>query len=168
MGSATANSFGTVAEADTYFNTQYHPDAPWEDLDADVKAKVLIMAAQWMSSLIEWTGYVVDATQSLPWPRSGMLKRNMLEYVAEDEIPSEVKYAQFELARLLGYEDRTVESEITAKSITSLKVSNIEMTFKELAMDEPMIPSVATNLLVPSWIESINGSSSGTRELVRA
>jgi hypothetical protein len=97
-----------------------------------------------------------------------MLQRNEWAYHADSVIPQEVKNCQFELARLLLNADRTVESDIVAQGITSLKAGPIGLTFKELAPSAPVIPSVATDLLVPSWIISITGRITGVRELIRS
>jgi hypothetical protein len=167
-GSASANSYGNLAEASIYHNTQYHPGVAWEDSDDEIRSQALIMATQWMEALIDWTGYTTSATQALAWPRVGMARRNLWTAVPDTEVPTEVKNAQFELARLLIYSDRTVESDVAAQGITSLKVGSIALTFKDNAVGAPTIPAIVSDLLVPSWIMTIRGQQMGTRELERA
>jgi hypothetical protein len=167
-GATNANSYGTLVEADAYHSTQYHPDAAWEESDPDTQNQVLIMATKQMDALIQWVGYTTSATQSLLWPRQGMIKRNLWEYYASNVIPNEVKYCQFELARLLIYTDRTTENDVTAQGISSLKAGPIALKFKEMTSSPPVIPCTATDLLVPDWIEVIIGQQSGVRDLVRS
>lgn len=134
----------------------------------ETKNPALIMAAQWMTALIEWTGYTTTSTQALPWPRVGMMQRNEWASIDDGVIPNEVKYAQFELARLLIHADRTAESDISAQDITSIKAGPIALTFREYAPGAPVMPGVVTDLLVPSWVLSIRSNRIGERELLRA
>lgn len=167
-GAANANSFGTLAEANSYHETQYHPDAPWEDLDDITKTQLLIMATQLMVNQIEWTGYTTSSTQALSWPRVDMMQRNEWSAVPTTDIPVEVKNATFELARILGYNDRTVESDIAANGITQLKAGPISMMFKINNNPGPApIPISVTDMLVPSWFTTVRGQKVTTQELLR-
>jgi hypothetical protein len=134
----------------------------------ELKNPALIMATQQMTALIEWEGCTSTATQALPFPRMGLMQRNRWASIPQDVVPNEVKYCQFELARLLLNADRTTESDVSAQGITSLKAGPIALTFKEDGPTPPVIPSVATDLLVPQWIIDIRGVPTGTRELERA
>jgi len=134
----------------------------------EIKNPALIMAAQQMTALIMWTGYTTSSTQSLPWPRVGMVQRNYWASISDNTIPIELKIAQFELARLLYYSDRTAESDVEAQGISSLKAGPVSLVFKESESSSGIIPDNILNLLVPSWIDSIVDQNSGTRELMRA
>jgi hypothetical protein len=161
--SATASGSGAVVipvKSLTYFSGGSYQE--------ELKNPALIMATQWMVASIDWTGYVTSETQALPWPRSGMLKRNQISYVLDTEIPSELKACQFELARLLLYSDRTVESDVAAQGLMGLKAGPISLTFREYAPVLSVIPVNITNLLVPSWVNFTQGQLSSTRDLLRA
>lgn len=169
VGATNANSFGTLAEANTYHETVVHVDGAWDDVDADIKQPALIMAQQQMTSLICWTGYIANSTQKLPWPRNGMWERNELVYILSNVIPDEVKWCQFELARLLATTDRTLEYEVGVNGILRLKAGSVTIQFKDQYLSGPaVIPSVAYNLLVPSWYDSVAGMPVFNRDLERA
>ena len=168
VGGASANSFGTVAEADTYHEGQLHASAPWADLTATQKIQTLIMAQQLMTALLEWTGDVVTSTQKLPWPRMAMRNRNDSAWISESVVPDEVKNCQFELARLLGTVDRTLENDVEANGLTYLRAASVTLKFKESFSAPGMIPAVAYNLLPEHWYTRIIGVKSNTIDLLRA
>lgn len=134
----------------------------------ETKIPALIMAQQQMTALIEWTGFATTLTQKLPWPRTGMWARNEMSYISESVIPDEVKWAQFELARLLINEDRTVDSEISVNGLTHLRAGPVTMKFREFNNYGPaIIPSAIVNLLVPSWYTRVIGERNTNIDLVR-
>lgn len=135
----------------------------------ETKLPALIMAAQQLTSLVDWTGYVTASTQRLPWPRTGMMQRNGIAFVASGVIPEEVKAAQFELARLLVLEDRTTESSGAATGLTYLRAGSVTMKFRDFGdLSAKVLTSVVWDLLVPSWYLGITGQITGNRELERA
>jgi hypothetical protein len=172
VGADNANSFGTLAEADAYHETVYHPDDPWptatDGVTIDKKNRALIMATQLLINMVEWSGYQTTVTQRLPWPRTGMLQRSGLAYVSSTVIPEEVKFAQFELARLLIAGERTAESEVAENGITYLRAGSVTLKFKDSAQGESVIPDYIGSFLVPSWYESITGGAELEIELLRA
>ncbi len=135
----------------------------------DVKIPALLMAAQQLTALIDWTGHVSNADQAMPWPRSGMVYRNGIKSVPTDVIPAEVKHAQFELARLLILEDRTTESDIDTSGLTHLRAGPVTLKFRDYGeLSSSVLTSAVWNLLVPSWYVSIVGMELGYRDLLRA
>jgi hypothetical protein len=133
-----------------------------------IKIPALIMAAQLLSTQIDWTGYAVTWTQRLPWPRYGMFQRVGQNYVNHLLIPEELKNAQFELARLLIHTDRTIENEIETQGLTSLRAGSVTLKFRENGpIGAPVIPQVSWSLLHPDWYVSIIGITDGTRSLER-
>lgn len=105
-GSATANSFVTLAEALAY--TEGRLNASAFNTNTDSQNRALVEAARELDRLT-WRGYRADATQALSWPRTGVVDidapidatpgvwTGQPEY-DEDEIPDRVKNAQIELA----------------------------------------------------------------------
>lgn len=67
-----ANSFISVADADTYFSTRH--DDGWAAASTNDKERVLILASDYMTQAwrLKWRGSLVDVTQALTWPRSGV------------------------------------------------------------------------------------------------
>lgn len=168
VAATNANSFGTLAEANTYFDTVLHSDVPWTGDDVTVKTPALIMAQQQMTSLVTWTGFVTNQTQKLPWPRTGMWLRNNLAYVDYNTVPDEVKWCQFELARLLIAGDRTAEFDISTNGIIYLRSGPVTLKFKPDNPGPPVMPLAAYGLLIPSWYVGIIGIPRNYVDLERA
>lgn len=93
-GSATADSFVSVADCDTYCEAYGLTD--WTgaaDSPADVKESALRRATAFLSSAYSWKGVRTDGrSQALAWPRSGVDDREG-DTVAEDSIPVEIVQA---------------------------------------------------------------------------
>lgn len=165
-GSATANAYVTQAVAD-----QYHADRPpvggtWGGATNDQKAQAIIWATMLMDDLWVWQGYPTDASQTLLWPRSAILKRNGWEYVDIHVVPVEIQRATAEFARQLLVADRAGDSDIETLGIKSMKVGPIDFTFKDGVYAKP-VPDIVVGL-VPYWWGYPRGRNTGTRELQRA
>src|SRR5678815_2217292 len=107
-GSASATSYATIQEGDTYHETHLYAD-DWTDTDDDSKCKALQMATRLLDQWFEWDGFVSSTDQALRWPRSGVTGPNgYLE--ADDETPSRIRDGCIELARQLIAENRTEDT----------------------------------------------------------
>jgi hypothetical protein len=153
-GSATANSYATVEEADTYHEGRLF--SSWADADPDVKISALVMAARLLDATPgAWTGAPTDAVQALGWPRIGMLSRNGFALL-ETEIPVDLKNAQAEYADQLIASNITATNDAVAQGISRVKAGPVEVTFKEGLTQETamaaMLPDAVRLLLVPSWL----------------
>lgn len=175
-GAVDANSFATVSEIDTYYLSRVPATtaAQWQDAADDDKAAAAIMATLWMTNLIKWRNYTTTTTQSLPWPRYNMWRRNGWSQVPQDEVPQEVKNAQAELARLFLISDRTEELQQLVNGVGVLKVGPIQIAFRNPSgrgvsdPPPPIIPDFIIDLLVPEWVEYVTDLPDGMRDLVRA
>jgi len=105
IGSASANTFGTQAEADTYFDNRLNV-SDWTGADSDDKDRALLQAAIEMC-LMAWKGTRVDSTQALCWPRDEVVNPDLpwasqepqdSYYYETTEMPDRIKHSQFELA----------------------------------------------------------------------
>lgn len=90
------NTYGTMAEAATYIANRLHAEA-WTGKTENQREYALVLAARHIDYSYEFLGSPTDSDQSMSWPRTGVLNRQGREY-ANDEIPVEVRDAQFELA----------------------------------------------------------------------
>lgn len=99
VGSASANSYCTKAEADTFAESVFPASATdsWHAAAPDDQLRALVAAAGRLDQE-RFVGDRVDATQALEWPRSGARKPALTEYFDTDEIPAPVKEAQARLA----------------------------------------------------------------------
>lgn len=191
VGSASANSYVTKAEADAYFATRLYPES-WDGA-ADPEA-ALIMATRVLDMALSgqtyyeapsvnnrgqstagmlrtrpsWTGEAASETQALAWPRTGMLNRNKFS-IASDVLPRELKEATCELAYQLLKGDRTADNDAAVQGITGIKAGSVQLSFKDSGIEATkVLPDGVLMLLVPSWMsdETVQGAQSASFELL--
>lgn len=96
-GSASANSFATVAEADAYLEARLNSSA-WTGTEP--KKQALVEATREISRLA-YQGYRVDETQALSWPRYLCPNPDGIStgsYYETTELPTRIVEATIELA----------------------------------------------------------------------
>jgi hypothetical protein len=99
VGSASANSFVTSAECDTYHEGRLNATA-WSDAVSDDKNRALVEAQRELNTL-SYEGNRVDSAQALQWPRWNACNPDGTGssfYYLSTEIPQRMKDAQCELA----------------------------------------------------------------------
>lgn len=148
-GAANANAYVSLAVAD-----QYHADRPasgttWEDATSDEKNAAILFATEQLDMLYAWTGYVVNSTQALLWPRVGMWYPSRYT-VPSDIIPIQLQRATAEFARQLLAADRTADSDVETQGISSLSVGPVSLSFKS-TVKAKVIPDAVFNLLPRDW-----------------
>lgn len=159
VGGATANSFGTLTEANTYFDERPHSEV-WVDGDEDLNAAALIQATRIMSAAKPWTGTTADEDQALPWPRLGMVSLTGFP-IPETIIPLNLKYATFELAIWLLQQDRLGSEDPLVTGIRRIKAGPMEIEYQSIKFDEIqsarefVLPDIVNLLLVPSWYQTV-------------
>ena len=110
-GESTANSYGSLADSNTYWVTE-RLDTTWENAEDTAKCAALIVGTQYLDATYQWSGCKFVDTSSLRWPRSGALDRDGFS-IANNTIPQAVIDALFELGKLalsgplLSVEDRS-------------------------------------------------------------
>lgn len=123
-GSATANSFATIAECDTFCDARLNASAWTDETDDDQKARALIGATAELSARDWWDGKRATSTQALAWPR--YFAKNPDDtwglYFDSSIVPQRVKNATMELAFLL------LESGTTDLSVLDPTIAVIEKT----------------------------------------
>lgn len=101
VGSASANSFVTVAECDTYCDGRLNASAWTDEGDDDQKARAVIEATRELSAK-RWVGTQASSAQALAWPRSFAINPDVTwaswAYYDSTVIPQRVKDATCELA----------------------------------------------------------------------
>lgn len=137
VGSASANSFVTEAEMDTYAEGRLNATA-WTSDAAALPA--LVEATRDISDLL-FIGTRVDATQALSWPRAYAINPDapvdpespLLEeyvYFAENVVPQRVKDATCELAlEYLKAGTRDLAVADASEGVKRTKVDVIEKEF---------------------------------------
>lgn len=98
-GSASANSFTTLAAAESYLEGRLPSPTTWDAATGDTKNRALVSATRWLTTLA-WRGRVAASDQALAWPRQGVPDPDALAgtYLATDTIPTRVVNATIELA----------------------------------------------------------------------
>jgi hypothetical protein len=97
-GSASANSYVTLAEADTYMESRLN-SSTWDDATTDNQNRALVEATRELDVLL-FTGRKAEDAQALQWPRDNAIDPDSPNafFFATTEIPQRVKDAQMELA----------------------------------------------------------------------
>lgn len=97
-GKADANSYGSVAEADSYHAT-YTGSTVWANAETADKERALIVATQYLDIVYgdRCRGLKGSQSQALEWPRVDAEDNDGYLYDS-DEVPTRWKQACFELA----------------------------------------------------------------------
>jgi len=156
------NSYVSIADADTYFETRID-SANWVDAEDEIKEQALVTA----TALIDdnsWIGSAVSSSQALAWPRKNAIynddRLGLQITIADSEIPSRVKTAVYEQAlHLIDNEDVLMGQSQTFESISvgsiSLSDSNGDTT------RTPMKPSTALKPIRPLIRKGSMGQGAG-------
>ena len=111
-GKSDANSYVSVAEADSY-NEGHVSTSGWDALTTGQKEAALVMAARTIDGSFQFKGFKTVQTQALQWPRDSVkdpdsddsvYPRNLstrFNEFANDTVPQIVKNAAIEMAREL-------------------------------------------------------------------
>jgi hypothetical protein len=152
LKSATANSYVTLAEANTYFETI--PDSTtWDDKTDDQKNRALISATRWIDGL-NFYGDRCDDGQALKWPRNNYHVDNV-ELVCT-AIPNGIKYAQYELAKALANEtDAITGNKGTDGNYERVKIGDMDVKYNTSSQGVGTINNVFD---VYPWLQNYLGA----------
>jgi hypothetical protein len=148
---SNANSYCTVAEADTYHDEHLYAD-DWTGATTPTKTVALIMATRTLESNWDWAGWPtksVDEGQVLAWPRNSLVDIDKISTLNENVIPDQIKWATAELARNLIVSNRTADSDVETQGITSISAGPISLAFKDTVKAKVMPDHVKA--LIPPW-----------------
>lgn len=144
------NSYVTVAEADTYFETRID-SANWIDASDEIKEQALVTATQLIDDHA-WIGSAVSSSQALAWPRSSVIywddRLGLQMSVDEDVVPTRVKTAVFEQAlHLVNNEDLLAG---TVQTFESISVGSISLSDSNGDVSKtPIKPSIVMKSIKP-------------------
>jgi hypothetical protein len=152
LSSASANSYVTLAEANTYFETV--PDSStWTNKTDDQKNRALIAATRWIDSFV-FFGDRCDQGQALKFPRNN--------YQVDDvelsctTIPNNIKYAQYELARALANDTDAMTGNVgTNGNIAQAKLGDLEVKYNTASQGSGSVNNIMD---VYPWLQSYLGS----------
>ena len=152
LSSASANSYVTLTEANTYFETV--PDSStWTDKTDDQKNRSLIAATRWIDTL-NYYGSRCDNGQALKFPRNNY-KIDNVELTCTT-IPNNIKYAQYELARALA-NDTSAITGTTGKdgNFSEVQLGDLQVKYNT---DSQGTGSINNILDVYPWLQSYLGA----------
>ena len=152
LSSASANSYVTLTEANTYFETV--PDSStWTDKTDDQKNRSLIAATRWIDTL-NYYGSRCDNGQALKFPRNNYTIDNV--ELTCTTIPNNIKYAQYELARALA-NDTSAVTGTTGKdgNFSEVQLGDLQVKYNT---DSQGTGSINNILDVYPWLQSYLGA----------
>jgi hypothetical protein len=161
-GGANANSFCTLAEANTYHDGHNYATA-WLSASMDQRNRALATATRLLDELVEWKGDVSSETQALGWPRTYSQDLNGNE-IAGNVVPQKLKDAEAEFARQLIEANRMQDSKTETEGIEEMKVGEIELKFRY--PHAKVLPD-AVFYMIRHWAKSIRLRASNTVPLAR-
>jgi hypothetical protein len=160
-GSASANSFVSLADAAAYLNGRLNAGA-WDAADDDTRARALIEATRELN-LLAYRGTRATSTQALAWPRAWApdpdAPAGALGYYAADVLPRRLQDATIELALQLvaagtmdlavadpdaGLVERTVDV-ITSRWSVYHRPTGLQRFPRVLALLRPLLCGGGTN-----------------------
>ena len=150
--SQTANSYVTLTEANSYFET-VPSSTTWDDKTVDQKNRALIAATRWIDTFV-YQGDRCDENQALKFPRTNY-QVDRVE-LSCSTIPNNIKYAQYELARALANEtDAMTGNTGTDGNIEEVKLGDIEVKYNTASQGTGAINNIMD---VYPWLQSYLGA----------
>lgn len=144
-----SNSFLTSAEGDNLASERLD-GSTWTDATEPQQTAALITATRLLSRVC-YIGIATSSTQSLPFPRMGLLASGGWP-LDSSIIPLDLKLATFELAlALLRSPTLYQESETSTQGISRIKAGPIEIGFRD-NVSYKLLPSEVQSFLVSSWL----------------
>lgn len=156
--SATANTYASLAEANSYHEGHLDSAGTWAGADDATKNAALVMATRLLDFHFKWEGYATDPDQVLLWPRTGLLDFVERGSLDEDTYPVQLKNATAEFARSLIASDTTGDLAQQVQGLTALKVGSVALNFKAsgIAASKPVPESVKA--LIPYHWARLRGA----------
>jgi hypothetical protein len=151
LGGASANSYVTLADANTYFETV--PDSSdWTAKTDDQKNRALISATRWIDAL-SFYGDRCSETQALKWPRKNYKVDGIT--LACTLIPVGIEVATYELARAFANDtDSITGSTGTTGLYDQVELGELKVKYK----DSSTTPGMVNNVFdVYPWLQTFLG-----------
>jgi len=140
VAASNANTYATLAEAETYFGDRLHV-SEWTGASTAQKNTALLMAARRIDqSEFEGVRYKVD--QSMAWPRLGTFDDDGFS-IAVSVVPQRVKWAQMEeaLGVLRSSEDPDKRDDLAGIQRVKVDVIEVEATTGGKSARTALLPS---------------------------
>lgn len=145
IGGVNANAYADIAYADAYHDAHLY-NSTWISAATAEKCQALQTATRMLDAQVSWFGFIASSMQALLWPRSGVIGRSGYFWDVA-LIPTELKQATAELARVLLAGSRTPEVPSDTEGITRLKAGPVEIEFDGTSSDSQEIPDSVFSLI---------------------
>lgn len=164
VGGASADSYGSLAEADAYFSARVTGN--WDGADSH-KEMALRRATTYLDNIGRgrWKGLRNTSAQALAWPRAGAYDEDGYP-IATDTIPTALKRAQFEAAYLIA-NGTNLEATID-RAVKSEQVGPLAVTYMDGAADQARYQTIFNYLSGLMNVAGGPGASFGQIPMVRA
>ena len=150
LSGTSANSYVTLAAADTYFETV--PDSSdWTDKATDAKNRALISATRWIDGL-SFYGDRCTTTQALKWPREEFTVDGV--DLACTLIPTPIKNATYELARALANDTSAIINSTGTGLYEAVELGDLKVKYNKSSQSAGTINNVFD---VYPWLQSYLG-----------
>jgi hypothetical protein len=169
VGGASANSYGSFAEAQSYFATRLGAGAWTNAPDDDTRKAALITATRNIDANI-FRGTRLTGDQILAFPRAGLWRGGLA--LPTDRNPDFVKQAEFEEALALleaaGDDINNPTGASGLEQFKSLGVGDIRMDMRDPDPDNPsrtLLSQNAYRLLMPYLLTQYVNEPTGVRNV---
>ena len=149
---SSANSYVTLAEANSYFET-VPSSTNWDNKSDDNKNRALIAATRWIDTLVYY-GDRCDVSQALKVPRNNyQVDGGELACTA---IPNNIKYAQYELARALANDTDAITGNTgTAGVPAEVELGDLKVKYNKSSQSTGTVNNIFD---VYPWLQSFLGA----------
>lgn len=152
-GASDANSYATLAEASGYCAHNLY-SADWDAATDPQRESALIMATRLIDSdKWPWLGSAASDSQSLGWPRVGMISPNGFP-IPNNVIPQRLKDATAEFARQLFGSDRQQDNDPVRLGLHTVRAGQVSLGFNPKQMEKEeaswiIMPDLVRMMLQP-------------------
>ena len=139
-GATNANSYCTLAEANTYHESRLYTTS-WTDAEDDNKVIALIWATRMLDEICDWVGEKSTGEQALRWPRWDAWDKDGYNLDA-NTIPTFLKNATAELAFQLILKDRLQTMDDSIGGLKSVTAGSVSVDFDKMDRIQALPQSV--------------------------
>ena len=152
LSGTSANSYVTLAEANSYFETV--PDSStWTNKTDVQKNRALIAATREIDNLVFY-GDRCDNGQALKFPRNNHEVDDV--ELACTAVPNNIKYAQYELARALANDTDAITGNTGTAGVPSeVKIGDLEVKYNKSSQSTGTVNNIFD---VYPWLQSFLGA----------
>lgn len=152
LGGTSANSYVTLAAANTYFETV--PDSStWTNKTDDQKNRSLISATRWIDALTFYGDRCAE-TQALKWPRNNYTIDGI--DLACTLIPEGIKVATYELARAFANDaDAITGTSGTSGIYDQVELGDLKVKYNKTSQTSGVVNNVFD---VYPWLQTYLGA----------